>query len=78
MADVQIKLAEDLPGYVKGVTVDNPDGSYTVLINEALCDEARRKAINHELKHIQDNHFGEGLSVEFCEAEAEKAARYTI
>lgn len=69
---VRIKLTENLPGYVRGLTIDNEDGSYTVLINETLCDDARKKAIDHELKHIQCDHFNEGLSVAFCEAEAEK------
>jgi hypothetical protein len=46
-----------LPGCVRAFSMPNNDG-YTVVVNDSLCQEARMKALNHELEHIMHNdHF---------------------
>ncbi len=47
----------ELPLTVKGVTVPDADGNYNVYINILLSDEAKHKAVNHELIHIRKKHF---------------------
>lgn len=37
------------------VTV-NRDGTYTILVNQEVSESRQRKAIQHELKHIEDGH----------------------
>lgn len=47
----------ELPPTVKGVTVTDPDGNYNVYINLILSNDARKKAVKHELIHIKKHHF---------------------
>lgn len=47
----------ELPPTIRGVTVTDSDGNYNVYINLLLSDEAKHKAVNHELIHIKNNHF---------------------
>jgi hypothetical protein len=46
----------DLPETIKGYTRPHGEG-YTIIINAKLCDEAQRKAYEHELKHILSGHY---------------------
>lgn len=41
-----------LPGCVKGVIKAVPDGE-VILINEALSDEEKQEALEHELEHLR-------------------------
>lgn len=43
---------QDLPPSVPAVVQQNPDGSYTIIINDNLSDEKKRLAMKHELNHI--------------------------
>ena len=62
-----------LPGHVKGVTVLK-DSDYIVLINEALSEREREKALQHELRHIKKNHlYDDAIGIEDCESEADDA-----
>lgn len=61
-----------LPGSVRGVTVFAPDDDFIVFINTNLCPETQSKAITHELRHIQLNHFYNDDLVVINEMEAEK------
>jgi len=47
----------DLPSTIHGVTVRDEDGNYNIYINSSLCEDARRRAIEHELKHIERGDF---------------------
>ena len=47
----------NLPSTVHGVTVRDEDGNYNVYINSALAEDARKRAIDHELKHIERGDF---------------------
>ncbi len=54
-----------LPGKVRGVTVKDSDDNYNIYVNTNLNPEQQQKAIAHELKHIDKNHFyNENTAVE--------------
>ncbi len=53
--DVFVRLIS-LPPTVKGVTLPNPDGTYSVYINNCLSCEVQQKALEHELCHIEHDH----------------------
>ena len=60
-----------LPRTIRGVTVPNDDGTFSVYIN-SLCDEAvRREALEHELAHLARDHFYALGSLAVQEAEAD-------
>lgn len=44
-----------LPLAIRGVTLENKDGSYNIYINECLSFYEQRKALRHELSHINCN-----------------------
>lgn len=53
--DVFVRLIS-LPPTVKGVTLPNPDGTYSVYINGCLSFEIQQQALKHELCHIEHDH----------------------
>lgn len=42
---------------IDALTRCNEDGSYTVLINNNLCEERAKKALLHEITHIKKDDF---------------------
>lgn len=42
----------DLPARIKGFTRANPDGSYTVIVNDNYDRKVQCAAYRHELSHI--------------------------
>ena len=46
-----------LPYTIKGVTVMDNDGYYNIYINSRLSWEDQKKAVRHELEHIQRDDF---------------------
>lgn len=50
------------------------DGDYIVIVNDCLTPEAQHKAAQHELAHIREDHFREGITVEEAEWEAGKGS----
>ena len=61
----------ELPPAVKGVTVPNEDGTFSVYINALYDDDTRRRALEHELEHLARDHFYKPESVALQEAEAD-------
>ena len=59
-----------LPPKIRGVTVSNDDGTFSVYINDLYGDEARREALRHELEHLARDHFYAPDPVALQEAEA--------
>jgi len=47
----------DLPSTVQGVTVKDEEGNYNIYINSSLAEDAKKRAIEHELKHIERGDF---------------------
>lgn len=44
---------------VDALTKLNDDGSYTIFVNNKLCEDRARKAILHEVFHIKNNDFND-------------------
>ena len=69
MIDYYLRLVE-LPLSVEGVTVPNDDGSFDIYINSLLTEEKRRQVLQHELRHIESEHFYTEMSVAEMERQA--------
>lgn len=69
MNDVFVRCI-DLPASIKGVTVPDSEGNYTVIINANLCHDAQQCALEHELLHIQQDHFCDISNICFAESQA--------
>ena len=63
-----------LPRNVRGVSVPNDDGSFSVYINALYGEAAQRRALEHELTHLARDHFYKPEPIAVQEAEAEGAA----
>ena len=59
-----------LPPKVRGVTVANDDGTFSIYINDLYSDETRREALAHELEHLARDHFYSPDPIAAQEAEA--------
>ena len=46
-----------LPQLVRACTIPNSDGTFDIYINSSLPEELQEKALQHELRHIKQNHF---------------------
>lgn len=59
-----------LPDAVRAVTLPNDDGTFDIYINAALPELLQNRALEHELRHIQFEHFYNEDSVTHNEQEA--------
>lgn len=62
-----------LPGAIRAFTVDNGDGTFSVVINESLSKECQLKAYEHELMHIERGDFDSERSADEIESDAHSA-----
>ena len=46
-----------LPIAVRAVTLPNNDGTFDIYVNADLPEELQNKALEHELEHINRDHF---------------------
>lgn len=46
-----------LPLHIKGVTLPNNDSTFDIYINSLLSDNDKQSALQHELRHIDLDHF---------------------
>lgn len=46
-----------LPAKVRAVVLTDDYMVFTIFVSEYLCEESRRKALMHELRHIYKDHF---------------------
>lgn len=46
-----------MPLTIRAFTVPDENGDFNIYINESLSDEAKRRSLAHEEKHIQRNDF---------------------
>lgn len=61
----------ELPHSVFGATIPNNDGTFSIYINAYLPEEAQRKVLTHEMKHVYMDHFYQQMkSVTALECEA--------
>lgn len=54
---ISVTYSNDLHPKTAALTKYNPDDSYTILLNALLSQERLEKALLHELRHIEDDHF---------------------
>lgn len=59
----------DMPYSCKAFTATDENGDYNIYINAKLGIFEQEKAKQHELSHIQQNHFYSDKSVIKCEIE---------
>ncbi len=69
-AEYYVRLVA-MPGGVDGVTVPNTDGSFDIYINSRLSEKGRQETLEHELSHIDRDHFHSARSIAAIEREAE-------
>lgn len=48
----------DMPHAIKGYTIKNDDGSYSIFINAHLSHEEQQIVYSHELSHINHDDHG--------------------
>lgn len=60
----------DLPLSVRGVTVPNDDGTFSVYINALYDTDIQRQTLEHELEHLARDHFYKQAPIARQEAEA--------
>ena len=46
-----------MPLTIRAFTVPDENGDYNIYINNDLSDEAKKKSLNHEKMHIENNDF---------------------
>lgn len=59
---------QQLPPKVPALVHANPDDSYTIIVNKDLSDSDRRKALWHEVRHINGGDLYEDSDVNALEA----------
>lgn len=67
--DFQIFLMDGMS--VNEMVTENEDGSFTIFVNNNLCESKRMKAINHAITHIKNRDF-EKENVQEIELSAHK------
>jgi len=66
-----IRMAE-LPMRVEAVTLPKEDGTFDVYVNSRISPCKQLEALNHELNHIEQDHFyNEFADIAFIEAQAD-------
>lgn len=58
---------------VKEQVVKNPDGTFSIFINDYLSQERRIKAYDHAVSHIRNGDFDKNADVDAIEREAHSA-----
>lgn len=60
---------QPLPTHIKAIVHENSDDSYTIIVNKNLSEEGRKRAVAHEMRHIQ----GEDLQSDKDVSQVEKS-----
>lgn len=68
MGEVIVRVV-DLGYGVDGCVFKDADGDYSVYINARNGHSRQLAALEHELKHIEDNDFDNGLPIQLIEGE---------
>ncbi len=57
-----------MPLTIRAFTIPDANGDFNIYINEALSNEAKKKSLEHEKKHILKNDFQKDLSAKLIES----------
>lgn len=74
MGDVFVRMV-DLPHRIGATTVEDENGDYNLYINVRYGANGQHKAYEHEMDHIDNDDFRNGIPLITCESRARKAAR---
>ena len=66
-----------MPGYCHELVTANADGSYTVVVNEALSEQQQQEAYAHAMRHICLGHFDVDCPLTADEMEIQVRAKET-
>lgn len=69
MIDYQIFYLDGMK--TNEAVTENEDGSFTIFVNNSLCDSKRLSAVQHAIRHISENDF-ENTDVQDIEKKAHK------
>lgn len=69
--DYFVHLVPFPPGRIDGAVMPNDDGTFSIYIDANADDPHRRAALEHELRHIEKDHFYCDKPLEVIEAEAD-------
>ena len=70
MLEYYVRLVS-LPRTVEGVSVPNDDGSFDIYINSRLSPQQREETLEHELRHLKQEHFYLDLPLSCMERQAD-------
>lgn len=70
MLEYYVRLVS-LPRAVEGVSVPNDDGSFDIYINSRLSPQQREETLEHELRHLKQEHFYLDLPLSRMERQAD-------
>ncbi len=59
------------PGRIDGAVMPNDDGTFSIYIDANADEPHQRTALEHELRHIEQDHFYVDKPIEVMEAEAD-------
>lgn len=62
----------DMPPSIKAYTVNNPDCTYTIVLNSRLSREQHLTSYYHEMTHIHNGDYEKKCGVNFIEINAHK------
>ena len=63
-----------MPGYCHEMVTANKDGSFTIVVNDALSEEQKLAAYRHAMLHIRKGHFDFDTTLTADEMEIEAHA----
>jgi len=73
-----VRLIAFPPGRIDGWVSPNDDGTFSIYLDENADDPHRRAALEHELRHIELDHFYCSKQIEAIESEAGAASGFPI
>ena len=68
----------ELPRVCRGFTTEIKPGRYLIVLNERNSAAEDQRTLEHELAHVRLGHFDSGLSIQECEAEADREAAFIL
>lgn len=71
MGEVFVRLVDGLPPKCPGLTIEDEEGNYNVYLSSDLTQQGLKETLDHELAHIQEDHFHSDKPVCECEREAD-------
>lgn len=72
MNDVFVRYRDDLPCTVRGMVIMDENSDYNVYINARLSYDEQKKALKHEMTHIENGDYDSNSSIERVEERAKK------